>query len=74
MPSVSEQRTDGRRAHHGRHRGPRRKRSGRYTGTVVRRAGGSIFVAWHGTVVEDELGADEVEMIRDAEVIGEVRG
>jgi hypothetical protein len=51
-----------------------RKWGGRYTGTMVRRSGGSIFVAWHGTCVDDELGTDEVEVVRDAGVVGEVRG
>lgn len=46
---------------------------GRYTGTVVRRSRGSIFVAWHGTWVEDELGVDEVEIVPDAEVTDEAR-
>jgi len=43
-----------------------RKWSGKYTGTVVRREGDSVFVAWHGSFVEDELHVSEVEVWEDA--------
>ncbi len=36
------------------------------TGTVVRREGDSLFVAWHNSFVEDELDISEVEVWADA--------
>ncbi|MHB8449114.1 MAG: hypothetical protein ACYDAQ_01375 [Mycobacteriales bacterium] len=39
-----------------------RKWGGRYTGTVAVRDGRWIVVAWHGTFVQDELDADEVDI------------
>jgi hypothetical protein len=39
---------------------------GTYTGTVVRRDGRSVFVAWHGTAVEDQLDVDQVVPWPDA--------
>jgi hypothetical protein len=39
---------------------------GRFTGTVVRREGTSVFVAWHDSCVEDELEVDQVEPWPDA--------
>ena len=36
------------------------------TGTVVRREGRSAFVAWHHSIVEDELDLDQVEIWADA--------
>jgi hypothetical protein len=48
---------------------------GTHTGTVVRREGTSVFVAWHGTCVEDELDAGQVEVWADApESMSHVRG
>lgn len=35
----------------------------RTTGTIRRVEGEEVFVAWHGTCVEDQLHADEVEII-----------
>lgn len=43
-----------------------RKWGGRQTGTVTSREGRSVFVAWHGTCVDDELDVDEVEPVDDA--------
>lgn len=43
-----------------------RRWGGTYTGTVVRREGRSVFVAWHGSFVEDELDVDEVTVWADA--------
>ena len=43
-----------------------RKWSGKYTGTVVRREGDSVFVAWHGSFVEYEMDVSEVEVWEDA--------
>jgi hypothetical protein len=43
-----------------------RKWGGRYAGTVVHVEGGAVFVAWHGSFVEDELCVDEVEVWPDA--------
>ncbi|MDA8340939.1 MAG: hypothetical protein M0007_01750 [Actinomycetota bacterium] len=39
---------------------------GTHTGTVVRRDGRSVFVAWHHSFVEDELHVDQVEIWADA--------
>ena len=39
---------------------------GTHTGTVVRRDGRSVFVAWHHSFVEDELDIDQVEIRADA--------
>jgi hypothetical protein len=39
-----------------------RKWGGRYTGTIVNVEGGSIFVQWHGTCVEDELSPADVTL------------
>jgi hypothetical protein len=39
---------------------------GTHTGTVVRRVGRSVFVAWHHSFVEDELDTDQVEVWADA--------
>lgn len=38
-----------------------RKWGGRYVGSVVKVAGERVFVSWHGTCVEDELDAADVE-------------
>lgn len=38
------------------------KWSGRYTGTVVRVEGDSIFVQWHGSCVEDQLTTADVTL------------
>ncbi len=38
-----------------------RKWGGRHIGTVVNVAEGRVFVAWHGTCVEDELDPADVE-------------
>ncbi len=35
-------------------------------GTVVRRAGDALFVAWHGSCVEDEVQINDVELWPDA--------
>jgi hypothetical protein len=43
-----------------------RKWGGTCTGTVVRRDGDSVFVAWHNSFVEDELSIDEVQVWADA--------
>ena len=42
-----------------------RKWGGRFSGTVVRRDADSVFVAWHGSFVEDELCLAEVEPVAD---------
>jgi hypothetical protein len=42
-----------------------RKWGGRYTGTVVRVEGDSIFVQWHGTSVEDQLDPADVTLAPD---------
>jgi hypothetical protein len=48
---------------------------GTYTGTVVRLDGRSVFVAWHGTAVEDELDIDDVVPWPDAPAeLGDWRG
>lgn len=39
---------------------------GTCTGTVVRSEGRSVFVAWHGTAVEDQLDIDQVTPWPDA--------
>lgn len=39
---------------------------GTCTGTVLRRDGRSVFVAWHGTAVEDQLDLDQVAPWPDA--------
>jgi hypothetical protein len=41
-------------------------------GVVTARDGAVVRVAWHGTCVEDEVGADEVEVWADAP--GELAG
>lgn len=43
-----------------------RRWGGRYTGTVVRTETASVFVAWHGSWIEDELRRDEVEVWPDS--------
>lgn len=43
-----------------------RKWGGRFTGTVVRREGDAVFVAWHNSFVEDQLDIAEVEPVEDA--------
>ncbi len=43
-----------------------RKWGGTCTGTVVRREGDSLFVAWHNSFVEDEMNVNEVEVWADA--------
>lgn len=43
-----------------------RKWGGRFRGTVVRREGDSVFVAWHSSFVEDELSIAEVEPVADS--------
>ena len=43
-----------------------RKWGGQFTGTVVRREGDHVFVAWHNSFVEDELTVNEVEVWPDA--------
>lgn len=45
-----------------------RRWGGRCTGTVVGRDGGWVFVAWHGSFVEDQLPVDEVEAWPDTPV------
>lgn len=45
---------------------------GTHTGTVVRHDGRSVFVAWHGTAVEDELDIAQVAVC--AEPASELRG
>lgn len=40
-----------------------RKWDGTHRGTVVRREGRSVFVAWHNSFVEDELDIDEVQPV-----------
>lgn len=35
---------------------------GRFVGTVTRRDGDTVFVAWYGSCVEDELRADELDL------------
>jgi hypothetical protein len=37
-----------------------------HTGTVVRIDGASVFLAWHGTCVEGELDAAQVEVLAEA--------
>lgn len=39
---------------------------GRHTGTVVGTEGRWVFVAWHGSFVEDQLDAADVELWADA--------
>lgn len=39
---------------------------GRHTGTVVGTEGTSVFVAWHGNFVEDQLDAADLEEWADA--------
>jgi hypothetical protein len=39
---------------------------GRHTGTVVNVEGPWVFVAWHGSCVEDQLDATDVEVWADA--------
>jgi hypothetical protein len=39
---------------------------GRCTGTVVATDGSGVFVAWHGSFVEDQLDAGDVEVWSDA--------
>lgn len=41
------------------------KWDGRFTGTVVRREGDDVYVAYHGSCVEDELHIDDVEILPD---------
>lgn len=38
---------------------------GRFVGTVTRRDGDLVVVAWYGSCVEDELDVGEVELIPD---------
>ncbi len=52
-----------------------RKWGGQFTGTVVRREGDHVFVAWHNSFVEDELTVNEVEVWPDApQALREWRG
>jgi hypothetical protein len=37
-----------------------RKWGGGYTGTVVNVEGGSVYVQWHGTCVEDQMDPGEI--------------
>jgi hypothetical protein len=39
---------------------------GRFSGTVVGRKGRSLFVAWHGTCVEDEVDVEDIDVWFDA--------
>jgi hypothetical protein len=39
---------------------------GRCTGTIVRREGQSVSIAWHNSCVEDDLDIDQVEIWPDA--------
>lgn len=41
------------------------KWDGQYTGTVVRREDETVFVAYHGSFVEDELHIGDVEALPD---------
>ncbi len=43
-----------------------RMRGGAHTGTIIRREGRSVFVAWHHSTVEDQLDVDQVEIWADA--------
>jgi len=43
-----------------------RKWGGTCSGTVVRREGDSLFVAWHNSFVEDELTVSDVTVWPDA--------
>jgi hypothetical protein len=43
-----------------------RRWGGRLSGTVTQRAEDRVFVAWHGSFVEDELCVDEVDVWPDA--------
>ena len=43
-----------------------RRWGGRFSGTVTQRSADRVFVAWHGSVVEDELCVDEVALWPDA--------
>lgn len=42
-----------------------RRWGGRCTGTVVRREGDWVFVAWHGSCVEDQLSLEQVQVWLD---------
>ena len=39
---------------------------GARTGTIIRREGCSVFVAWHHSTAEDQLDVDQVEIWADA--------
>jgi len=41
------------------------KWDGQYTGTVVRRDGDTVFVAYHDSCVEDDMGIADVEALAD---------
>ena len=43
-----------------------RRWAGTRSGTVVRREGRSVFVAWHGSFVESQLDVDEVAVWAEA--------
>jgi hypothetical protein len=43
-----------------------RRWGGRFSGTVTQRAEDRVYVAWHGSFVEDELRIDEVDVWPDA--------
>lgn len=43
-----------------------RRWGGRFSGTVTQRAEDHVFIAWHGSFVEDELRIDEVDVWSDA--------
>jgi hypothetical protein len=43
-----------------------RRWGGRFRGTVTQRADDRVFIAWHGSFVEDELCVDEVDVWSDA--------
>jgi hypothetical protein len=43
-----------------------RRWGGRFSGTVTQQEEDRVFVAWHGSFVEDELCVDEVDVWPDA--------
>jgi len=43
-----------------------RKWGGRYMGTVTKTEDRMVFVAWHNSLVEDQLNAVDVEIVPDA--------
>ncbi len=42
-----------------------RKWGGQFVGVVRQVEGRDVFVAWHGTVVEDQLDRDDVELVEE---------